>query len=259
MNAITTKTSDALNQVYGPSAANFALTVLSRQISFCFESKGFTTVIDKSDTNGGPTGDGDTPVFDETLSLANPLMDGLERKSRKFNMDAASTAYAACLILAADALQRPLEYGRKPTPESLARYFSQPTDWLMRKIAYWQPRITKQEQDKGSVFGASKESIEQRVAAQVAAYKATAETIARTMAASIKVASRKLQNEDREELIIQLMDAVKDLGINADDEVKNAGEALLRIRKEQFERGEKVSSPQPGMLKLFADLGVALK
>lgn len=258
MNA-TTKTSDALNLNYGPSASNFALTVLARQTSFMFESKGFTTVIDKSDTNGAPAGNGDTPLFDETLSLANPLMDGLERKSKKFNLDAASTAYAACLILAADALNRPLEYGRKPQPESLARYFSQPSDWLQRKIAYHAPRITKAEQEKGSVFGASKESMEARAKAQVTEYKATAETIARTMAASIKVASRKLQNEDREEVIIQLMDALSEIGINADEEVKSAGEALLRIRKEQFERGEKVSTPQPGMLKLFSDLGVIVK
>lgn len=258
MNA-TTKTSDALNLKYEASAANFALTVLARQISFTFESKGFTTVIDKSDTNGAPAGDGDTPTFDETLSLANPLMDGLEQKSKKFNLDAASTAYAACLILAAEALNRPLEYGRKPQAESLARYFSQPSDWLARKIAYWTPRITKTETDKGSVFSASKESIDARVKSQVAAYKATAETIARTMAASIKVASRKLQSEDREEVIVQLMDAVREIGLNADEEVKNAGEALLRIRKEQFQRGEKVSTPQPGMLKLFADLGVVIK
>ena len=255
----TSKTSSALQLNYGPSAANFALTVLSRQVSFMFESKGFTTVTDKSDTNGEPAGGGDTPVFDETLSLSNPLMDGLERKSKKFDLDSASTAYAACLILAAEALNRPLEYGRKPQAESLARYFSQPSDWLQRKIAYWTPRITKTETDKGSVFGASKESIEARAAALVADYKAHAETIARTMAASIKVASRKLQTEDRDELIIQLMDSVKVLGLDADAEVKNAGENLLRIRKEQFNRGEKVSTPQPGMLKLFADLGVVVK
>lgn len=258
MNA-TTKTSDALNLVYGPSAANFAMTVLARQVSFAFESKGFTTVIDKSDTNGEPKGDGDTPVFDETLALSNPLMDGLERKSKKFDLDSASTAYAACLILAAEALNRPLEYGRKPQAESLARYFSQPSDWLQRKVAYWTPRITKTEQDKGSVFSASQESIDARVKNQVAEYKRTAETIARTMAASIKLASRKLQSEDREEVIIQLMDAVKNIGIDADSEVKSAAEALLRIRKEQFQRGEKVSTPQPGMLKLFADLGVVIK
>lgn len=255
----TSKTSSALNLTYGPSAANFALTVLARQTSFLFESKGFTTVTDKSDTNGAPKGDGDTPVFDESLSLSNPLMDGQEFRSKKFDMDAASTAYAACLILAAEALNRPLEYGRKPTPESLARYFSQPGDWLHRKIGYWTPRIASEVKEKGGVFGATAESMEAQTKARVAEYTAHVTTIAKTMAGNIKVASRKLQSEEREEIIIQLMDAIKTLGINADEEIKAAGEALLRIRKEQFQRGEKVSMPQPGMLALFKDVGIVVK
>ncbi len=242
----TSFTANALNLVYGPSASNFALTVLARQVAFYMESRGFTTVTSKQP---------EKPAFDEALDIGVPLLDGHKEKPA-FDMDAAATAYACCLTLAADALNRPLEYGRKPNAESLARYFSQPSDWLQRKIEYWTPRFKADAEKTGTTFGASVEAIAGNAAAKLAEYVAHTTTIAKTMAGSIKVASREIKNTDREEIVVTLFDKLAIMGVSPDEETRSAGEAMLRIKKQQFERKEKVSTPQPGVLKYFSDLGI---
>jgi hypothetical protein len=45
----------ALSANYGPTARNYVLTVLAKQIAFTLESKGFSRKATNSDTNGAPS------------------------------------------------------------------------------------------------------------------------------------------------------------------------------------------------------------
>ena len=54
MNANTTVLRQALNREFGPTAYNFALSVIGRQVAFKLSSKGFKKQPQDSDTNGAP-------------------------------------------------------------------------------------------------------------------------------------------------------------------------------------------------------------
>lgn len=250
------KSFDALRNVYGPTPRNYVLTVLAKQIAFSLESKGFSRKTEKSDTNGAPRSE-DDPLMDASLNCLSPMMDGVEKKPA-FNKDLACEAYGAVLVLSADAVRTPMEWGRCPDAESFSGYFSQPGHWLKAKLAYWEPRLTKEAKDLGETYGASSESITKNANAKIAEYRNWAKGVAGTMAAQIKLQSKQMQGMDTEEIVAYLEDTLPDIGINLDNEVTFAGRAFFKSRREKYEVGQKVSTPQPGLLKLFSDLGVTV-
>jgi hypothetical protein len=250
----TTKTLNALNATYGPSARNFCITVCARQIAFLMESRGFSR---KASTTENPSGE--AVAFDESLSVGLPGFDGQDTKPAAYSNELAAEAYSCCMLLASDALRVPLEYGRIPKPESLSRYFSNPGEWLSRKVQYHKPRLEREAAENGAIFGATAEGIAKNTAAKVQEFTDWATGIAKQQAAAIKLYSKTHSKDDAEDLATTVIESMLALGVDPDTETKGAASALLRIRKEAFERGEKVTMPQPGMLSLFHDLGVSIK
>jgi hypothetical protein len=244
----------ALSANYGPTARNYVLTVLAKQIAFTLESKGFSRKATNSDTNGAPRTE-EAPVFDESLDCLVPMMDGIE-KPKQFDVATYCEIYGAVLVLAADALKTPLEWGRTPDVKKFSAYFSQPSHWLKSKVAYWKPRLQKEERDLGMTYGSDAEIIEKRAAAKVAEYEDWATGVATQMAAMIKLQSKQLQQSDTTNIVEFIEERCSDAGFDLDKEVRFAGKAFMASRKTRYAAGEKLSAPQPGLLKLFGDLGV---
>jgi hypothetical protein len=244
----------ALSANYGPTARNYVLTVLAKQIAFTLESKGFSRKATNSDTNGAPKTE-EAPVFDESLDCLVPMMDGIE-KPKQFDVATYCEIYGACLVLAADAVKQPLEWGRTPDPEKFSAYFSQPGHWLASKVNYWKPRLEKEEAQVGATYGATTVIIQQRAAKKVAEYQDWASGVAKQMAAMIKLQSKQLQQSDAADIVEFIEERCSDAGFDLDKEVRFAGKAFMASRKTRYAAGEKLSAPQPGLLKLFGDLGV---
>jgi hypothetical protein len=244
----------ALRNEYQASARNYVLTVLGKQVAFRLESKGFSRRTEKADTNGAPVSQ-DDPLFDASLNCLNLGIDGVE-KQKPFNASLACEVYGAILVLVADALRTPLEYGRLPDAESFGAYFSQPGHWLASKVKYHTPRMTEEARKLGATYGASADAIKRNADAKIEEYKAWATGVAKEMAATIKLSSKTFQHADTEEIVSFIEEHAPDIGIMLDTELKFAGEALRSSRKAKFERGERTSAMQPGMLKLLTDVGV---
>lgn len=248
---------NALTNEYGPSAGNFAITVCARQLAFRLESQGFKARTDKSDTNGAPNPLDGSSAFDAALSIDVPGID-FQAKPRPFDTDAACKGLAATMLLAVDARKIPLEYGRLPSENAFAGYFSTPSDWLARKVEYHKPRLIREAQESGFTFKASVEAIQKNADAKVAEYVAFATAIARDMAAAIKVHVSALKTRSREELAEVVCDSFTALGMDPREELKGAGNALLKAKRERYERGEKTATPQPGMLAMLKACGCDL-
>ena len=247
---------NALRGVYGPSARNFVWSVAARQTAFCLQSRGFSP--DKaqpSNVKAAPWSD-EACAFDAALSVGLPTVDMARDTTVTFNRSAACEAYAVECVMISDLLNSELEYGRKPKPESLSRYLSNPQQWLAEKIAYHAPRLTKTAAEQGATFGATAEAITKAGNAKVAEYTAFAHARAVDLAQTIKGAIARHNGQDFEELVSDLEESLNTVGINLAEETIGAAKAMLKSRREAFTRGEKVTMPQPGILKLFADLGV---
>lgn len=245
---------NALRGDYGQSATNFVWSVAARQIGFMLQSQGFSQKKQPAGTTGAPKSD-EAPSFDVALSIGLPSVDGQDT-TVTFDRNRTCEVYALCVAMVPDLLTRDLEYGRKPKPESLTRYLSSPAQWMQEKIQYHTPRISKDAREQGSTFGATAEAITANVNAKVEEYRAFAHRCAADMANAIKSTAARKGQTDFDELVSELEEGCADVGIKLHEEVAGAAKALLRVRREAYERGEKVTMPQPGILKLFADLGV---
>lgn len=245
---------NALRGDYGQSATNFVWSVAARQLAFALQSQGFIQKKQTADTQGAPKSD-EAPSFDAALSIGIPTVD-MVQTTVTFDRDRACEVYAIACVMVSDLLTRDLEYGRKPKPESLSRYLSSPAQWMQEKIQYHTPRISKDAREQGATFGATAEAITANVNAKVEEYRAFAHRCAADMANAIKSTAARLQSTDWPELVEMLEEGCADLKVSLHDEVIGAAKALIRIRREAYECGEKVTMPQPGVLKLFADLGV---
>lgn len=248
------KSFDALRNVYGPTPRNYVLTVLAKQIAFSLESKGFSRKTEKSDTNGAPVSE-DDPLMDASLNCLAPMLDGVEKRP-PFNSALTCEVYGAVLVLSADAVRTPMEWGRCPDAKSFSSYFSQPGHWLKSKIAYWEPRLKKEAKDLGETYGASADAIVKNQNAKIAEFTDWAKGIASTMAAQIKLQSKQMQQMDTEEIVTFIEEHCPDIGIDLEKEVTFAARAFFKSRREKYEAGVKINTPQPGLLKLFSDLGV---
>lgn len=247
---------NALRGQYGPSARNFVWSVAARQTAFCLQSRGFSP--DKAqpaDTKGAPKSD-EACAFDAALSVGIPTVDMAGETTVTFPRAAACECYAIECVMVADLLNADLEYGRKPKPESLSRYLSNPQQWLAEKIAYHAPRLSRTAAEQGATFGATAEAITKAANAKVAEYTAFAHARAVDLAQTIKGAIHRHNARDFDDLVKDLEENLNTVGIMLAEEVQGAAKAMLKSRREAFTRGEKVTMPQPGVLKMFADLGV---
>lgn len=272
MKTQTTHTLRALNGVYNQTAANFALSVAARQFSFLLSSKGFKEQPVASDTNGAPKSN-ESPLFDVSAAAVAsdstmPEFSFLTKAAQAFDVDAACTAYACCLLLAQEFIPRVMEYGKPPSAESIGRYFSTPTDWLREKIAYMAPRITRTATANAATYGVAADVIAKAAAAQVDEYKVRTAMRASFLARSIASAVKSVTPLSTEDLVTELGQCSIKCGVTLDVEAKGAAEATLRARKAQVEqiaatpagqvRPKMPSMPQPGLLKFWSDLGLAV-
>ena len=258
MNTQTTHSLNALNGAFAQSASNFALSVVARQLSFLLQSKGYTETKVQSDVNGEPKSD-ERPQHDVSQAAANDLggeFSFLSQERAAFNVDAACRGYACSMILAKDAVDTPMEYGRKPEANSIAKYFSTPSAWLSSKIEYWTGTISKREQAQGGMYSSDAAVIQKRIDGAVA--ERTASLTARTefLARSIKTAAAEIRKLDHNDVVAELGQCLVALGFNFDEEVRNAAVNTLKIRKQRYEAGERVSAPQPGLLTFWSKVGV---
>jgi hypothetical protein len=248
---------EALTRQYGPTAFNFSLSVIARQVAFKLSSKGFKAPSQKSDTNGAPKSE-ESPLFDCSLD-ALPGIDFTE-KVKPFPVETACTIYGMTLLMLSETLHVPLEYGRNPDdgPEGLRKYWSTPDQWAKEKAAYITTITDREAAELGATYGASAEAIERNKAAKRDETNARVGGIAKGMAQQINHAVRTNHHTTTEDMIEYMEEHLPELGLSADVELKGAGEALMRIRKAAYEKGEKSAAPQPGLLAMFKALNVTV-
>lgn len=245
----------ALEREYGPTAHNFALSVIGRQIAFSLASKGFKKTPTPSDTNGAPQSD-QSPVFDVALDVL-PGVD-FQEKSRPYPIEAACHAYAATLVMLSETMQVPLEYGRKPddSPDGLRKYWSTPGQWATEKADYRSRLSDKECEELGATYGATTEAIERQKAARRDEINADVLGTAQLMGGLINNSVRELKRTDTDDLIDIIEEVLPEINLSGDDELAGAAEQFMKARREAFAQGKKSKAPQPGMLALFARLGV---
>lgn len=245
----------ALTRHFGPTAYNFALSVTARQVAFKLSSKGFATRKQDSDTQRAPKSE-EAPVFDCSLD-ALPGIDFTE-KAKPFPTETACELYGITLLQLAATLPVPLEYGRTPDdgPDGLRKYWSTPNQWAQEKAAYITAITDREATEQGATYSASAEAVKKQQAARAAETNARVGGIAKNMAQQINHAVKVWGLRDDAEMIDFIEEHLPDLGLSGDAELKGAAAALMKIRKAAYERGEKQAAPQPGMLAMFAALGV---
>lgn len=248
----------ALSRAYGPTAFNFALSVIARQVAFKLSSKGFATKKQQSDTNGAPQSD-ETPIFDCGLDTL-PGVDFTE-KARPFPTEVACEAYGMTLLLLSETLHVPLEYGRTPDdgPEGLRKYWSTPGQWAKEKASYLSAITDRESAELGATYGSTPEAIAINQKAKRDETNERLGGVAKNMAQLINHSVKVHAQTDRDTMIDFFEEHLPELGLSPDLELKGAAEALFKIRKAAYEKGEKSSMMQPGQLAMFKDLGVIVK
>jgi hypothetical protein len=247
----------ALNREFGPTAFNFALSVTARQVAFKLSSKGFATRKQTSDTNGAPKSD-EAPMFDCALDTL-PGVDFTE-KAKPFPTEVACEVYGMTLLMLSETLHVPLEYGRTPDdgPDGLRKYWSTPGQWATEKARYLKSITDREAAELGATYGATADAIAVNQKAKADETNARLAGIAKNMSQLINHAVKVHATTDTASMIDFIEENLPELGLTGDAELKGAAEALFKIRKAAYERGEKSSAPQPGLLAMFKQLGVVV-